>query len=258
MNSLKKFTIVAAALLLCSPFGMPALAQELQEFKAIDGVNLVSYLIKQGGYAMPPIKTPKAVVVILTEENSVWLPYQQLTGKFGACGFFNLIVEMRGQGGSVCKANGTNVFNQKFSNAEWAAVPGDVRLIVEQANGKLWPKNTPVFLLGFSKSANAVGIAAAQCPTVKGVIMVSPSLDYSGLQPLESLKKFTGMIMLAAAAKDNVSGDAITKMAAALPANRVDIQKSVNGDFHGLAILKIEPFLPDRMASFMQKCISKK
>ena len=64
--------------------------------------------------------------------------------------------------------------------------------------------------------------------------------------------------MLAAAAKDNVSGDAITKMAAALPANRVDIQKSVNGDFHGLAILKIEPFLPDRMASFMQKCISKK
>lgn len=258
MNNLKKLTFAATALTFSVLQSLPSSAQELQEFKASDGVNLVSYLIKQGGYGMPPIKTPKAVVLILTEENTVWQPYQQLTGKFGGFGFFNLIVEMRGQGGSICKANGTNVFNQKFSNAEWAAVPGDLKLIVEQANGKLWPKNTPVILLGFSKSANAVGIAAAQCPAVKGVILVSPSIDYSGLKPLDSLQKFSGMTMLVTADKDKISAEAVTKMAAALPASRLEVQKSVNGDLHGLAILRIEPFLPDRMGTFVQKCIGKK
>ncbi len=256
---MKNLKNIAFAALLLSLLTVPqASAQELQEFKAADGVNIVSYLIKSGGYGLPPIKTPKAVVVILTEENSVWMPYQQLTAKFGPLGFYNLIVEMRGQGGSICKANGTNVFNPKFSNAEWAAVPGDLKLIVEQGNGKLWPKNTPVFLVGFSRSANAVGVAAAQCPMVKGAILVSPTLDYSGLKPLEPLKKFGGGIMLASALDDKVSADAVSKIAAALPAEKVDLQKTALGYLHGLAVLKIDPFLPDRMGQFMQKCIGKK
>lgn len=256
MNYLKKITI-AAVLLSLIP-NSSASAQELQEFKASDGVNIVSYLIKSSGYGLPPIKIPKAVVVILTEENSVWLPYQQLTAKFGPLGFYNLIVEMRGQGGSICKSNGTNVFNRNFSNAEWAAVPGDLKLIVEQGNGKLWPKNTPVFLVGFSRSANVVGVAASQCPLVQGAILVSPSLDYSGLKPLESLRRFAGKTMLASAIGDKVSADAVAKIAAALPADKVDLQKTALGDLHGLAVLKIDPFLPDRMGLFMQKCISKK
>lgn len=249
--------LLLSALAIFSP---SARAQGLKELKAADGLGLMTFLFEPPPPLNPKLKKPpaKAAVIILSDQSLPWQQHQMLTFRLAQANYVALLVEQRGTGNSVRKADGKMILSEKFSNADWAALPGDLKSVLEQAAGKAWEKNLPVFLVGFGAGANAVAIAAPQLPSVKGMVLLSPTLDYHGLKPEDSIKRFGGQSMIVMADADKIGSSFAKKLSSAVPANKLQVEYSYHGNEKGYGLFKMEPFLPEKIIGFFNKIVSAK
>ncbi len=250
---LRQLVLLTTLVAIASSFGCKSFAQgQFKEFTAVDGCNIV---------CRPDLGDPKkakAVAIFFASDGANFTKYLPVTGRLVSAGIYCLIVESRGSGASVCKADGTNIFEKDFKNSDWALLPADYKRIIDKGNASIWPKKTPVFLIGAQSSANAAAIVTSVCPLVKGVVLLSPSLNYHGLEPQEALSNFGGKVMIAYAEKDKESSDAVKKFAAIIPKNRLETMLSLERNMKGVDLFRAEPFLPDRIYTFITECMKQK
>lgn len=121
-----------------------------------------------------------------------WLPLQTAAGerKYGY-----LSLDLRGHGGSkACGGRSANY--RKFTRADWAAASRDIEAAALWLQEQGYAPGRLVFC-GASIGAN-LSLKAAAEGTVKpaGLILLSPGLDYAGVQSLPYIR--SGMLIAAA------------------------------------------------------------
>ncbi|MBX9771158.1 MAG: alpha/beta hydrolase, partial [Candidatus Obscuribacterales bacterium] len=200
-------------------------------------------------------KKAKAVAIFFASDGANFSKYLPVTGRLVAAGVYCLIIESRGSGASICKANGTNTFEKDFKNSDWSLLPADYKRIIDMGNASIWPKKTPIFLIGAATSANAAAMVTAVCPLIKGIVLLSPSLNYHGLEPQDALSNFRGKVLIAYAEKDKESSEAAKIFASIIPKKRIDSMVSINRAMKGVDLFRAEPFLPDKIYTFITECM---
>ncbi len=222
-----------------------ALAESIREFKAVDSCNLVAH---ESGVL--PAKA-KAVVLLLASDGVSWNKYQPIITRLNFLQCYSLAIDSRGQDGSVCKFDGSNILLKDFKSSDWAMLPSDLKRIIDLGSGKIWPKDLPVFLVGGLTGANTAALVAEICPRVKGIVLLSPTLDSNGLKIEDSLKNFTGKVMLVCSSGDSKSKGAIRILSSSIPINRLSKFDSIMGKMRGVNLLRSDPFLPDKISNFI-------
>jgi pimeloyl-ACP methyl ester carboxylesterase len=111
-----------------------------------------------------------------------------------------------------------------------------------------------IVLVGASVGANTAAIVAVNYTEVKELVLLSPSVDYQAVRPFQSLKKFTGGLLLVA-----YTGDSLAYLSCQEFETNATLAKSVNffykdGNLHGTSALaqsdmrsKIEGWIMDNI-----------
>ncbi len=134
-----------------------------------------------------------------------------------------------------------------FRTEDWARLPDDARTVLAKVTGT--NRKRPVYIVGASIGANAAAIAAAQMPSARAIVLLSPGEDYHGLAPEAALKTFEGQVFIASSAEDNQSYSASKKFAAIAP-DRTKFQSYHNAG-HGTNMFSKELALPGKIADWL-------
>jgi len=111
-----------------------------------------------------------------------------------------LAVDLRGHGGSF-ESERDDLDWQQFSPADWKKMLIDVESVVAKVNAH--QSNTPIWLIGASLGANLAINYAVDDPGIKGVILLSPGLNYFGIETLSTVQKYSPRPLLIVASKDD-------------------------------------------------------
>jgi pimeloyl-ACP methyl ester carboxylesterase len=96
-------------------------------------------------------------------------------------------------------------------------------------------------------------LAAAANPSIRSVVLLSPSLDYQGLKCEASLRKYAPRpALLVAASNDPYALRSVRQLTEAGPANEV---LTLEGAGHGTAMLARDPDLTGRLVEWFRKTL---
>ncbi len=148
-----------------------------------------------------PLQDAKASILLihmLGRDKSDWKNFAQA---LQAKGYDALAIDLRGHGDS--SQQGDAVLNWKnFSDK-------DFKMMIEDVDaGYQWLKHKnggskPIFMIGASVGANLVLIYTSQNPEVKGAVLLSPGLDYHGIQIARYTAQYKDRPLLMVAARDD-------------------------------------------------------
>ncbi|PKM98043.1 MAG: hypothetical protein CVU79_04995 [Elusimicrobia bacterium HGW-Elusimicrobia-3] len=176
--------LMAAGLALAAP----AAAESTVTFRTADGclIEAVFLAPAKGSYIL--VNTHG-----LGSNRGEWGPLQAAAAR-RKHGYLSL--DLRGHGGSK-SCGGRPADYRRFNRADWAAASRDIEAAALWLKKKGYAPGRLVFC-GASIGAN-LSLKAAAEGTVKpaGVILLSPGLDYAGVQSLPYIR--TGMLIAAAA-----------------------------------------------------------
>lgn len=178
--------VMAAGLALAAP----AAAESTVTFRTADGCNIEAVFAAPAKDSYILVNTHG-----LGSNRSEWLPLQAAAAgrKYGY-----LSLDLRGHGGSkTCGGRPANY--RKFTRADWAAASRDIEAAALWLREKGYAPERMVFC-GASIGAN-LSLKAAAEGQVKpaGLILLSPGLDYAGVQSLPHLRT---KLLIAAAPTD--------------------------------------------------------
>lgn len=148
-----------------------------------------------------PNKKPKASLLLihmLGHDRSDW---REFAGALQGRGFSALAIDLRGHGRSQNQKSGT--LNWKdFAKRDFRMMLEDVdagrRFILERQGSA-----HPVFIVGASIGANLALIYASQHAEVQGTVLLSPGLDYRGLQIARAMYQYQGRPILIVVSRDD-------------------------------------------------------
>ncbi len=230
----KALCLIALATTL-SPFG-PGWAAERVAVRTMDGTTLV------GDLHLPPSQArPKAPLVVLlhmlSRNRGDWQPYiPGLTAKGNAV----LAMDLRGHGEST-RRDQVRLSWRNFSRADYARMPGD---LLETLDALSTYRNridlNRVAVIGASIGCNVALVAAAEHQAIRALVLLSPGLDYRGIQTERAMRRYGPRpILLVASEGDSYSADS-TKTLYALAVGPKKI-KIYSGRAHGTQILERIP-----------------
>lgn len=192
--------LMAAGLALAAP---AAAAESTVTFRTADGCAIQAVFLAPAKNSYILVNTHG-----LGSNRSEWEPLQAAAA---GRGYGYLSLDLRGHGGS--KACGGKPANyRKFTRADWAAASRDIEAAALWLQGKGYAPGRMVFC-GASIGAN-LSLKAADEGTVKpeGLILLSPGLDYAGVQSLPYIRTGT---LIAAAPTDQYAWQSSLRLRAA-------------------------------------------
>lgn len=147
-----------------------------------------------------PARDPKASVLLLHMLGRDKSDWKEFALALQANGYESLAVDLRGHGESAKQKD--QIFSwKKFEPADFMMMPEDVNTAyqwLKQKNG-----SKPVFIVGASLGANLAIICASKNPEVAGAALLSPGLDYRGIQIARYTSQYTGRPLFMASARDD-------------------------------------------------------
>ncbi len=210
------FSLIGIFVLALLAFFLLGLSQELAKtgvfkpktmtkttFKTTDGVDIVA------DYYSPRAGGSKSTLLIhmMPADRSSW---RDFAPKLQAQGYHVLALDLRGHGESVKQArdDGRKTLNYKnFSDADHQASIRDVDAAVAFLEEK-GVKRDSLVLIGASIGANLSLQYVAENPEVRQAVLLSPGLDYRGIETEPLVKKLhAGQRLLFATSEDDASGD---------------------------------------------------
>lgn len=124
-----------------------------------------------------------------------------------------LAMDLRGHGQSTKRGNETLDW-QDFTNSDWAELPSDVADVVAYAKGRSDLSPSALGLAGSSIGSSGVLIDAATDPSIGAIVLLSPGLDYRGLQTTQPMIDYGDRpALLVASDGDARSASAVTSLA---------------------------------------------
>jgi alpha-beta hydrolase superfamily lysophospholipase len=206
-----------------------------------DGVTVtLEYLNVEGA-------APRGGVVLVHMLGRTRADWEPLTETLISKGLEVVALDLRGHGQSV---SGGPEYGS-FDTEQWLGCANDIRAaldyLAEQVSGKY-------FLIGGSIGANLVLIEAADDPRVAGVVMLSPGLDYHGVQPGEYATDYGERpALLVAALDDDYSAKSVGTLAELLYAPETKIYPSGG---HGTHLFGTRPEVRKLIADWLEKQFS--
>lgn len=214
--------------------------QERITLSTSDGAEIV------GDYA-GEIGQPAALLLhMMPATRESW---RQFSEKLNEAGFQTLAIDLRGHGESSGGPKGYKA----FSDEEHQASTKDVAAGVDFLRGKN-PSRT--FIVGASIGANlALQFAAEHPDNMNGVVLLSPGLDYRGLQTEQSVSRLRGgqRIYFVASRDDQYSADTVHTLFAKTPVGVQKELKVFDQAGHGTTMFEKEPAFMDDIVVWLQQ-----
>lgn len=209
---------------------------EVITLTAADGVEIIAELLLVEGAA------PRGGVVLthmLGQQRGDWEPLVELLITHG---FDVIAVDLRGHGQSAGELS-----FRDFDTADWLACVGDISAAIEPL--ALNAREYSIFLIGGSIGANLSLLTAAEDGRVDGVVLLSPGLDYRGVEPLTVAYKYLSRpVMLVAAEDDPYSKEAVKELDCKLTNASTIIYPSGG---HGTNLLTSRPELSETLIDWL-------
>jgi|688.fasta_scaffold114634_5 predicted alpha/beta-fold hydrolase len=203
-------------------------------------------------YAAPGEKAHPCVILLhqLGRSNADMVP---LIKPLLAEGFTVVNLDMRGHGTSNTRLTGAMPYT-KFTNADWAQLPLDLRVVKENM---ITVPNIDVqkfVLIGASIGANAAIMQSDMASNVVAAVLLSPGMDFHGLKPAESMTGYHKPVLIVAAKDDAYSADSAAKLSKMNKRASLDILP--NGG-HGYQMFVAHPELAKQIATWLHNAMPK-
>ncbi|MDH4378491.1 MAG: alpha/beta fold hydrolase [Vampirovibrionales bacterium] len=160
---------------------------------------------EDGGDAEAPRPTQRYPLVILLHGlNGGRYDWAALPFRLVRHGYAVLALDLRGHGGSILKGKDW----RQFGPDDWKAMPTDLAgilrtLAAKGIDGQLQVDGQRVVLVGAGLGANVAVISASQKPaTVKSIVMLSPTVEYKGLNTIQPAYRIQVPSLLVASQSD--------------------------------------------------------
>lgn len=174
----------AAVLVLLALSGTALAANRAVALRAADGVAIAATV-----YDAPGSPAPAVVLVhMLSRTKEDWRPFAE---RLQAAGITALALDLRGHGQSEGLA------------APASAMALDVRAAVSWLAARSEVRAGALAIVGASLGASLALLTAADVPTVRGVALLSPALDYRGVRIEAAAKKYGSRPMLLAVSSED-------------------------------------------------------
>ncbi len=150
-----------------------------------------------------PAKT-KPIVVMFHGLGAGKGEWQKFENKISSSGIGWLAVDFRGHGESLCGPGGKRDYRTFTSKKDWAKLEADITASLAFLKKKKIAENR-IILAGASIGANlALNAAVRIKPVYKGLILLSPGLDYQSITAESAIKRTGKMpVVIAAAPNDS-------------------------------------------------------
>lgn len=147
-----------------------------------------------------PARDAKASVLLLHMLGKDKSDWKDFAAALRANGYEALAVDLRGHGESAKQKD--QIFSwKKFEPSDFKMMTEDVSTAyqwLKQKNG-----SKPVFIVGASLGANLAIVLASQNPEIAGAALLSPGLDYRGIQIARYTAQYVGRPLFMTAARDD-------------------------------------------------------
>jgi alpha-beta hydrolase superfamily lysophospholipase len=202
---------------------------------ATDGTPITGMLYEASSRPAPAV----LLVHMLGRSKDEWAPFAD---RLQAEGITALAIDLRGHGRSG--GNG----------AELSAMVGDVQGAVEWLATQPQVRPGGLVIVGASLGATLAGLVAADSAVVRGVALVSPSLEYRGLRLDPAVMKKLGdrPMWLAASTADPYALRTVKELALDHP-GREQRLSSVRG--HGTLLLSADQDLARALVDWLKRLI---
>ena len=204
-------------------------------FTSNDGTSLAGMF-----YEASDRPAPGAVLVhMLGRSKDEWIPIAE---RLQATGITVLAMDLRGHGSSA--GNG----------AILSAMVGDVQAALNWLSSRPGIRPGSTALIGASLGANLAAIAAAQGGAVRGLALISPSLDYRGVRiDSDVIKKLVNLpIWLAASSEDAYALRTVKELATGSGSRE---QRLSGARAHGTALLSADQDLAGALVDWLRRTL---
>lgn len=210
------------------------------EFTTQDGVTIVADWYPVSGAT----KTTLLVHMLPATKES----YVVLAKKLNAAGISALAIDLRGHGDSVNGPAGRLNY-QDFSSAQHLASIADLDAALDWFNQQGFSADK-ISVIGASIGANLSLQAAADHPEIMKIVLLSPGLDYHGVQTEPFITKLseTVQVLLISSEGDGYSADSVRRLKELRPVSQL---KLLPGSAHGTDLFQEVPSLPDEITQFI-------
>ena len=163
-----------------------------------------------------------------------------------------LAIDLRGHGKSIARGKDTLSF-QDLPQHEFAKYPTDVQQVIEgvTADTTLKIRKDDITIIGASIGANTAALLTVEMPYIKRIVLLSPGLNYKGLEPADAIMTFNGQILLVASQGDEYSYNSVREMAALNPDHCTLM--IFEGDAHGTDIINGNPDAMQALVDWLLK-----
>ncbi len=234
----RRISTFVCLLILLAGAARAATTQDVS-FRTDDGVTIAGTLFLPG--------KPGPGIMLLHALSRTREDWHTTANRLADAGFVVLTFDLRGHGASGPLPAGTDLSDLTRMTADVRAARAFLASRKEVAPNRIG-------IAGASIGANLAILLAANDPTVRSLVLLSPGIDYRGLRPEAALKKYGDRpAMLVASQEDNYSATSARQLAASGPGIR-DL-RLLNGAGHGPNILVHQPDLVAAVVDWFRRTL---
>jgi alpha-beta hydrolase superfamily lysophospholipase len=213
--------LLLLALTACSsPSGNLAAQPQQGTLTTSDGLTI--------SYSYLPAKEGAAGMILLHMLGRSKDDYATFARMLNIAGFAVLAIDFRGHGQSAGELH-------QFSDADFNKMVRDVKAAKQFLARQPGVDSRRIGIVGASIGANIALNYAVDDPDVKTVVLLSPGMNYRGVSPVDSMKRYSNPVMLAAANDDRESAIAVHRLGELAHASGVQV---FPGRSHGTQLLE--------------------
>ncbi len=236
-----------AAVLICAlaSVSFTAFAAKEVSFQTRDGVTIRANLF------LPKGKKPVPVVLLLHQLGSSKSAWNAFAEKLVRNNYAALALDLRGHGEST-SFSGKHRDYRSFTEADYAAMIRDVAAAVDYLDSREDINSSRLAVIGASIGANLAFQYAAGDKNVRTAILLSPGLNYRGLEVLPYITGFsTRALFLIVSEKDEYSYESCLKLKQAAKLASPIKLKAYAGTRHGTDLLLAHEGLDEIMIAWL-------
>ena len=236
----------------------------------LDSVPLAFTCLTKGG--ADSLSSP--LVLLMPMMNRDRLSWHGLDTLLALDGFKVLSIDMRGHGAST-KRNGRSYRWQEFSDADFANMVSDVGVMLKyaraaggQGRGQTRLDTllrgadfTRIGLVGASIGSSAALLYAADHPEIRALVLLSPGLNYRGLQTGPAMRRYGARpVYLMAGSEDVSSAKTVDVLYAVVKGEPNPLRVSVvhPTDKHGTDLFDSDPGIRRELVGWLDSVLGAK
>ncbi len=217
-------------------------------FNTDDGVKIVG-----DWQSAPTILGALALFHMMPETRMSWMPVQRSCAKFNLA---SLAIDLRGHGDSKETTDDTTIDYHTFTDEEHQSTYADVMAAVGWIKKRGIDKRR-IVLGGASYGANLALQFLASDPLLPGAVLLSPSLDYHGIETEESMRDLTyNQSVFIAASQEDKNSFADSKKLFDLAPCQNKIFVPYKGAGHGTSMFAYDRELPEKIVAWAASLIN--